>query len=133
MRCGRASRLFSTYDKDGSGSIDADEFLVIMQAMDPGLVLEDVQHTFSAVGASGSLDEAQFSEWCTSMFGDFEDAQFVQQIQELLSVATQQNSSKMSTQELENGHTQQTSEAGAEDRPALAEVVDASEALRREW
>ena len=62
-----------------------------MQVLDPGLEMEDVEDTFAAIGATDSLDEDLFFDWCTSLFGDFDDDQFALQIDELMSVAGQQS------------------------------------------
>ena len=67
-----------------------DEFLVIMQVLDPSLEIEDVEDTFVEIGATDSLNEEQFWSWCTSLFGDFDDDQFALQIDEMLNMAGQQ-------------------------------------------
>ena len=85
----RATKLFHTYDADQSGIIDAHEFLLIMQVLDPGLEMDDVEDTFLAIGATDSLDEDLFFDWCTSLFGDFDDDQFSQQILELIDLSKQ--------------------------------------------
>ena len=64
-----------------------DEFLVIMQVLDPSLEMKDVRQTFKMVGATDSLDEDLFFDWCTSLFGDFDDDQFVEQLRDLISVS----------------------------------------------
>ena len=66
-----------------------DEFLVIMQVLDPSLEMEDVRQTFKMVGATDSLDGELFFDWCTSLFGDFDDDQFSQQILELIDLSKQ--------------------------------------------
>ena len=63
-----------------------DEFLVIMQVLDPSLEMKDVEDTFVEIGATDSLDENLFFDWCTSLFGDFDDDQFVEQLRDLISV-----------------------------------------------
>ena len=52
--------------------------------LDPALEMEDVQRTFAGVGASDSLVEEQFWQWCMSLFGDFNDVEFEAQIEELM-------------------------------------------------
>ena len=52
--------------------------------LDPALEMEDVQRTFAGVGASDSLVEEQFWQWCMSLFGDFNDVEFEAQIEELI-------------------------------------------------
>ena len=84
--------------------IDKDEFLVILQVLDPEVEMEDVERTFKMVGATESLNEQLFSDWCTSLFGDFDDDQFSQQILELIDLSKQ-----------------------------LPSEMDPSEARRREW
>ena len=66
-----------------------DEFLVILQVLDPGVEMQDVERTFKMVGATESLNEQLFSDWCTSLFGDFDDDQFSQQILELVELSKQ--------------------------------------------
>ena len=104
--CGgcRASQLFHTYDVDQSDLIDKGEFLVILQVLDPGVEMEDVERTFKMVEATDSLNEERFWLWCTSLFGDFDDDQFRQQILELIDLSKQ-----------------------------LPSEMDPSEARRREW
>ena len=63
-----------------------DEFLAIMQALDPTLDRADVQNSFAEIGASESLDEQLFGLWCNNMFGDYDDEQFRNQMLELLDV-----------------------------------------------
>ena len=55
--------------------------------LDPEVEMEDVERTFKMVGATDSLDEEQFWSWCTSLFGDFDDDEFVEQLQELIVVS----------------------------------------------
>ena len=52
--------------------------------LDPSLEMADVQRTFAGVGASDSLEEEQFWQWCMSLFGDFSDDEFEAQIEELM-------------------------------------------------
>ena len=84
--CCRASKLFHAYDEDNSGSIDANEFLVILQTLDPTLVMEDVRLTFDMGGATESLDEDQFWRWCESVFGELDHAQYISEIGQLVAV-----------------------------------------------
>ena len=84
--------------------IDKDEFLVILQVLDPEVEMEDVEKTFKMVDATDSLNEERFWLWCTSLFGDFDDDQFGQQILELIELSKQ-----------------------------LPSEMDPSEARRREW
>merc|ERR1712232_84023 len=78
------SELFHAYDKDKSGAIDVEEFLVIMQAMDDSVQMADVEQTFRMVGAKESLDKEQFWEWCVNLFGDLDDYEFTEQMQDLI-------------------------------------------------
>ena len=94
-----------------------DEFLVIMQVLDPSLEIEDVEDTFVEIGATDSLDEDLFFDWCTSLFGDFDDDQFVEQLRDLISV----NQSP-------GAGISRTLVAGAPDIE-----MDFLEARRREW
>jgi len=79
-----STELFRAYDKDKSGDITSDEFLEILKMLDPTLVAEDVERTFNAVGASGSLDEEHLWLWCASVFGDFSDSEFAEQLQDMI-------------------------------------------------
>ena len=81
-----------------------DEFLVILKALDEQVEMEDVERTFTMVGATDSLNEERFWSWCTSLFGDFDDDQFALQILELIDLSKQ-----------------------------LPSEIDPSEARRREW
>lgn len=76
-----SSELFRAYDADGSGLISSTEFLDILRVLDPTLESEDVERTFNAVGASGSLDEEHLWLWCANVFGDFTDDEFADQLQ----------------------------------------------------
>ena len=91
-----------------------DEFLVIMQVLDPSLEIEDVRQTFKMVGATDSLDEELFFDWCTSLFGDFDDDQFIQQMKELIEAQDQ------------------TSASASEINSDVVPEMDPSEARRRE-
>ena len=82
----RASKLFHAYDEDNSGSIDADKFFVILQMLDRTLVMEDVRLTFDMVSATDSLNGDQFWQWCESVFGELEHAQYIAEIGQLVSV-----------------------------------------------
>ena len=92
-----------------------DEFLVIMQVLDPSLEIEDVRQTFKMVGATDSLDGELFFDWCTSLFGDFDDDQFIQQMKELIEAQDQ------------------TSASASEINSDVVAEMDPSEARRREW
>ena len=83
----RASKLFHAYDEDKSGSINASEFLAVLQALDPTLVMEDVRLTFDMVSATDSLNEDQFWQWCESVFGELEHAQYIAEIRDLVAVS----------------------------------------------
>ena len=80
----RASNVFRAFDVDGNCAIDTFEFLAILQALDPTLVMEDVQKAFRLVGATESLDEELFWEWSLNMFGDFNDTDFKDQLMDLI-------------------------------------------------
>jgi predicted secreted protein len=83
----RSSKLFRAYDKNYSGTLDAQEFLVILQVLDPTLEMEDVMDTFQSVGAVESLDQELFSTWCQRLLADFSDQEFRERIQELVDVS----------------------------------------------
>jgi hypothetical protein len=82
----RASRLFCAYDRDDSGSIGVDGFLVMLQMLDPTFEMEDVQKTFAKVGAAETLNEQQFWKWCESVFGDLGHEQYITEMKDLISV-----------------------------------------------
>ena len=76
--------MFRAFDVDGNSAIDTFEFLAILQALDPTLVMEDVQKAFRLVGATESLDEELFWQWSINMFGDFNDTDFKDQLMDLI-------------------------------------------------
>merc|ERR1711865_635946 len=65
-----------------------EEFLEILRVLDPSLQMDDVEQTFIMVGASESLNEEQFWSWCVSMFGDFNEDEYVEQMQQLMGANT---------------------------------------------
>ena len=79
--------MFHTFDADGSGLLDKDEFLVILQVMDPSLEMSDVELTFGRIGATEALDQEMFWLWCESVFGSLSNNQYVEQLQELISIS----------------------------------------------
>ena len=99
------SKLFHTYDADNSGLIDKEEFLAILQMLDPEVEMEDVERTFKLIGGTDTLDKDQFGLWCAQLFGDYDDVQFKQQTVELIALSKQQRPdkvpSKMDPSELE--------------------------------
>ena len=96
-----------------------DEFLVIMQVLDPSLEIEDVRQTFKMVGATDSLVEELFFDWCSNLFGDFDDDQFGQQMKELIEAQNQTSAS--------------ASASAREINSDVLPEMDPSEARRREW
>jgi hypothetical protein len=71
----RTAKLFAACDADSSG--------------DPSLTVEDVQQTFDEISDTDSLSEDQLLEWCTCMFNEFTDVEYVQQMEELIDTAIQ--------------------------------------------
>jgi hypothetical protein len=80
----RSSRVFRSFDKDSNRAIGAGEFLAILQALDPTLVMQDVEKAFRLVRANATLNEELFWQWCIKMFGDFSDTEFRDQLMELI-------------------------------------------------
>ena len=84
----RTAKLFAACDADNSGDLDRKEFLAMM-CVDPGLSAEDVQQTFDEISDTDSLSSDQLLEWCTCMFNEFTDVEYVQQMEELIDTAIQ--------------------------------------------
>ena len=82
--CNRTSKLFHGYDADGSGAIESDEFLQLIKVLIPDMTIQDVDKTFKLVGAGDTINEDEFFVWCLKMFSNFDDEEFVYQIQHLL-------------------------------------------------
>ena len=104
-----------------------DEFLVILQVLDPEVEMEDVERTFKMVGATDSLDEEQFWSWCTSLFGDFDDDQFVEQLQELIVV------SRLASKNVPPPLPRAPEPTAAIEVPKLTEEMSPDEKLKRMW
>eukprot|EP00658_Telonema_sp_P-2_P038726 TRINITY_DN2772_c0_g1_i4.p1 TRINITY_DN2772_c0_g1~~TRINITY_DN2772_c0_g1_i4.p1 ORF type:complete len:343 (-),score=89.34 TRINITY_DN2772_c0_g1_i4:240-1241(-) len=71
-----SSSLFTHLDKDNTGSLDVDEFTVIMRTLDPRIDNQGVINTFKKAGVSQALNLDQFYQWIHVMFGKADDATF---------------------------------------------------------
>ena len=55
--------------------------------VDPSLSMEDVEQTFDEISSGDSLTEGQLLEWCTCMFNEFTDVEYIEQMKELIKTA----------------------------------------------
>ena len=84
---GDVCRLFASYDMDHSGMLDAKEFTVLLQKMEPEVDESAVLETFEAVGASeGGLDLLQLCQWMHNMFEGSSHEEFREGIEGLLQI-----------------------------------------------
>ena len=131
----RSAKLFRAYDKDYSGTLDCDEFLVILHVLDPTLEMEDVTDSFAMVGAGESMDRELFWSWCNNLLGDFDDTQFRERIQELISVSNSVAKPFVLTAEnLKLASLSESSAGDVSERTDRSQIVaEDSETERRAW
>jgi len=83
-----ATRLFSAFDADDSGSLELGEFFELMQSVDPDIEPGVLKVQFEELGAfDGMMNLSQFLEWANRMFGtNSTDEDFMKDMKELITI-----------------------------------------------
>ena len=72
-----AVETFQRLDKDGSGGLNKEEFLVVLSKIMPGVDEKGVDKAFKKAKVTDLMDLAGFQRWCDKMFKKESDETFV--------------------------------------------------------